>query len=59
MRSRIRTPESHAGEKRLYASAFVFEARARGYYSVDGQMILQVPNDTAKVSWMIWIDRFE
>jgi serine/threonine protein kinase len=53
------TPESQAGEKRLYASAFVFEARLRGTYSLDGQMVLQALNDKATVSWMVWIARRE
>jgi hypothetical protein len=52
-------PESQAGEKRLYASAFVFEPKMRGSFSLDGQMTLQAPNNTAKVSWMIWIARFD
>jgi hypothetical protein len=51
--------ESQAGGKRLYASAFVFQAKVRGTYSLDGQMVLQAPNDTAKVSWMIWVARRE
>jgi serine/threonine protein kinase len=52
-------PVNQTGEKRLYAAAFVFEARTRGSYSLDGQMTLQAPNDTATVSWMAWIARFE
>jgi len=53
------TPEAQAGEKRLYASAFVFEPKMRGSFSLDGQMTLQAPNNTATVSWMIWIARRE